>query len=195
MSSKRSSAFIPAPLPTARTLTPRPSAASSASSARRSASTTSASGTARSFGRAEPPSFARFSVSRTDQPELAASRASCLRSSAVFAIRIARPWPSLRAPASRSSSASSGRSRIRIRFESAARLRPEAPAELLLGQPEVLDQRGAGACLVHGVELLAGDVLDQRHLHALGLGLVAKERPGRFRAPLPAPRASGARRR
>ena len=46
---------------------------------------------------------------------------------------------------------------------------PEAPAELLLGQAEVLDQRRAGARLVDGVELLARDVLDQRHLHALGL--------------------------
>ena len=66
---------------------------SSASSACSSAATRSGSGTAFSFGRPVPPSFARRSVSRTDQPLRAASRASVRRASADLAIRIARPWP------------------------------------------------------------------------------------------------------
>jgi hypothetical protein len=53
---------------------------------------------------------------------------------------------------------------------------PEALAELFLRQPEILDQRGAGARLVDRVEVLAGDVLDQRRLDPARLVLVADQR-------------------
>ena len=68
--------------------------------------------------------FARRSVSRTDQPPATASRARRRRTSLPLAIRIARPWPSLSSPRASRSSASSGRSSSRIRFEIAGRVRP-----------------------------------------------------------------------
>ena len=90
--------------------------------------------------------------------------------------RIARPWPSLSSPSESSSSTSSGRSSRRIRFEIAGRVRPRRPRELLLREPEILDQRRAGARLVDRVEVLAGDVLDQRRLHPPRRVLVADHR-------------------
>ena len=54
---------------------------------------------------------------------------------------------------------------------------PDAAGELLFGEPEVLDQRRAGARLVDRIEVLADDVLDQRHLQPLGpLGLADDRR-------------------
>ena len=67
-------------------------------------------------------------------------------------------------------------------------------AELLLAQPELVEQLSAGAGRVDGVEVLADHVLDQRHLQALGLGLVADDRGDGLGRP-PGRRASGARRR
>ena len=90
--------------------------------------------------------------------------------------RIARPWPSLSSPAASSSSTSSGRSSRRTRFEIAAATAAEPAGELLLRKAEVLDQSGAGARLVHRVEVLAGHVLDQRRLQPLRLVLVADQR-------------------
>ena len=49
----------------------------------------------------------------------------------------------------------------------------DAAGELLLGDAEVVDQGGAGAGLVDGVEVLADHVLDQRRLQALVLGRAA----------------------
>ena len=98
------------------------------------------------------------------------------RTSLPFAIRIARPWPSLSSPSASSSSTSSGRSSRRIRFEIAGRVRPRRRGELLLREPELLDQRRAGAGLVDRVQVLAGDVLDQRRLHPLRRVLVADHR-------------------
>ena len=61
----------------------------------------------------------------------------------------------------------------------------EPPRELLLAQPQILDQGRAGARLVHGVQVLPGHVLDQRRLQALGLALVANDRRHRLQAGLP----------
>ena len=61
----------------------------------------------------------------------------------------------------------------------------EPPRQLLLAEPQVLDQRRAGAGLVHGVQVLARHVLDQRRLEALGLALVADDRRHRLEAGLP----------
>src|SRR5215210_4933653 len=49
---------------------------------------------------------------------------------------------------------------------------PDAPPELILAQPEVVDQRGAGPRLLDRAQILARDVLDQGELELLGvLGL------------------------
>ena len=72
---------------------------------------------------------------------------------------------------------------------------PDPPADLLARQPELLDERRAGARLLDRVQVLARHVLDQRHFE--------RSRRPRARAPAPgscavrrsAPRASGARRR
>ena len=68
----------------------------------------------------------------------------------------------------------------------------DAAADLLLAEPEVLDQGGARARLVDGVQVLAGHVLDQRGLQALRLVLVADHAPGP--SPRPASRAARQRR-
>ena len=98
-SSSRSSKWSSARMPrrAGRTRTPVPSADSSASSARASAASWSGWGT--TFGRLPASAvLARRSVSRTDQPRAAASRASARRASLPGAWRIARPWPSLSSP-------------------------------------------------------------------------------------------------
>ena len=100
-----------------------------------------------------------------------------------------------RARRSISSSASSGRSSRRSRFETATRRAADAPADLLARQPELLDERRAGARLLDRVEVLAGHVLDQRELERLGVVVRAHERRDRVQARRAAPHASGARRR
>ena len=138
---------------------------------------------------------ARRSVSRTDQPAATASRASRRRTSLPFAIRIARPWPSLSSPSDEQLQHVVGQveqpDQVRDRRAGAS----EAAGELLLREPELLDQRRAGARLVDRVEVLAGDVLDQRRLHPPRGVLVADHRRHRLRAQPRARRASGARRR
>ena len=174
------------PLRAARTRTPWPNASSSASSARSSAASWSGCGDDLRASASPRRAFARRSVSRTDQPPATASRASRRRTSLPFACRIARPWPSLSSPSASSSSTSSGRSSSRIRFEIAGRVRPRRRGELLLREPELLDQRRAGARLVDRVQVLAGDVLDQRRLHP------PRRRPRR--GPAPGPSSSPASR-
>ena len=107
------------------------------------------------------PAFARRSVSRTDQPPAAAASRQRLRSSLPWAWRIARPWPSLQRAGLEQVEDLVGQveqaDQVRDRDAAAA----EAAGELLLGEPEVLDQRRAGARLVDRVEVLARHVLDQ----------------------------------
>ena len=195
-SSSRSSKWSSARMPrrAGRTRTPVPSADSSASSARASAASWSGWGT--TFGRRRRrPSFARRSVSRTDQPRAAASRASARRASLPRAWRIARPWPSLSSPCGEQVEHLVGQveEADQVRDRRAAAAQP--PRQLLLAETQILDQRRAGARLVDRVEVLARHVLDQRGLQAL------RPRPRRGRSPAPsagrppAPPASGARRR
>ena len=114
---------------------------------------------------------------------------------ALGACRIARPWPSLSSPVGEQLEHVVGQveqpDQVRDRGPAAA----EPPRELLLREPELLDQRRAGARLVDRVEVLAGHVLDQRRLQPLGLVLVADDRRAPSRGRPPGPRASGARRR
>ena len=167
-----------------RTRTPVPSADSSASSARVSAASWSGWGT--TLGRLPAAAvFARRSVSRTDQPRAAASRASARRASLPGAWRIARPWPSLSSPCGEQVEHVVGKveEADQVRDRRAAAAQP--PRQLLLAETQILDQRRAGARLVHGVEVLARHVLDQRGLQALRLGLVPDDRGHRLQAGLP----------
>ena len=52
----------------------------------------------------------------------------------------------------------------------------DALADLLAREAELLDQRGAGARLLDGVEVLAGHVLDQRDLERGRVVVVADHR-------------------
>ena len=68
---------------------------------------------------------------------------------------------------------------------------PDAPADLLAREAELLDEQRAGARLLDRVEVLAGHVLDQRELERLGVAVRAHDRgdpvePGHLRrAPAP----------
>src|SRR6185312_3087930 len=52
----------------------------------------------------------------------------------------------------------------------------DTAGQLLFGQPEVLDQGGAGLGLIDWIEVLADHVLDQRRLQALGFRLLTDDR-------------------
>ena len=167
-----------------RTRTPVPSADSSASSARASAASWSGWGT--TLGALARGGLLGAALGLADRPAarrgLAGERAARL---VARAWRIARPWPSLSSPAASRSSTSSGRSRRRIRFEIDGAAAAQPPRQLLLAEPQILDQRRAGARLVDRVEVLARHVLDQRRLQALRLALVADDRGHRLQAGLP----------
>ena len=109
--------------------------------------------------------------------------------------RRALPWPSLSSPRLEQLERLVGQveqaDQVRDRRAAAA----DAARQLLFGEPEVLDQRGAGARLVDRVEVLADHVLDQRHLQALGLARSRGRPPAPSRGRPAGPRASGARRR
>ena len=59
---------------------------------------------------------------------------------------------------------------------------PDAQADGLARQAELLDERGAGARLLDGVEVLARHVLDERRLERLGVVALAHERRDRLEA-------------
>ena len=67
---------------------------------------------------------------------------------------------------------------------------PDAQADRLPRQPELLDERGARARLLDGVEVLAGHVLDERGLERLGV--VAGAHDGGDRLELGEPRRAPA---
>ena len=168
---------------------------SSASSARSSAASWSGCG---DDLRARGPPRRAWRGARSRAPtshRATASRASRRRTSLPFAIRIARPWPSLSSPSREQLEHVVGQveqpDQVRDRRAGAA----EAAGELLLRQPELLDQGRAGARLVDRVQVLAGDVLDQRRLHPPARRPRRGPSPGRRRARPRARRASGARRR
>ena len=75
------------------------------------------------------------------------------------------------------------------------RARPTRVGELLLGEPELVDQLAVGVRRLDRIEVLALEVLDERELELLAVRQLADDRrdplqPGRI-----APRAGGARRR
>ena len=141
-------------------------------------------------------SRARASVSRTVQPSSAAARASRRRSAWSGAISSARPWPSVSAALDEHARAPRPGGRAgACRFETATRRAADAAADLLAGEPELVDEQRAGAGLLDRVEVLAGHVLDQRELERLAV-LVRRDDRGHARpGPRAARRASGARRR
>src|SRR5262249_5287778 len=59
----------------------------------------------------------------------------------------------------------------------------DTTADLLAGEPELLDERGAGASLLDRAEVLTGHVLDQRQLERFGVVTRTHERrdPGETR--------------
>ena len=176
----------------ARTLTSRPSAASSRRPPLRAprAARGPSARVAGALRLAGLPTL--FSVSRTDHPPRRLAREAA--AGVVALAREDRAAVTLAELAGlSSSSASSGRSSSRIRFETAARLRPRRPREILFREAQVLDQRRAGPRLVDRVEVLAGHVLDQRRLKPPGSSCVADDRgdllqPGLLGGP-PAPLA------
>ena len=145
--------------------------------------------------RGAPAARARASVWRPTSPPATAARASRRRSAWSAASSSARPWPSLSWPAPRRSSTSSGRSSSRSRFETATRQRPTRRPTSSRVSPSSSTSSGAGARLLDRVEVLAGDVLDQRELERGGVVVRAHERRDRVAARRAARRASGARRR
>ena len=138
---------------------------------------------------------ARSSVWRTDQPLAAASRASRRRASWSGAMSSARPWPSDSEPSSSSISARSGRSSRRSEVRHRDTRAADTSADLVTGEPELLDQRCAGARLLERVEVLARHVLDQRELERGRVVVRADHRRDASPARRSAPHASGARRR
>ena len=72
---------------------------------------------------------------------------------------------------------------------------PDAAADLLARETQLLDQAAHGARLLDRVEVLARHVLDQRDLERRASSRVLDERRASSRGPRAARRASGARRR
>ena len=126
-------------------------------------------------------SRARRSVSRTDQPPSRASRARRRRSSWSLHSSSARPWPSVSAPRLDQLEHLVGQleQADEVRDRDAALADPAA--DLLLREPEVVDERRARARLLDRVEVLARHVLDQRQLEPLAVLGVAHDRGDRAR--------------
>ena len=147
----------------------------------------------------EPPGwshpFARRSVSRTDQPRAAASRARLRRASLPCTWRIARPWPSLSSPEASSSSTSSGRSSRRMRLEIAERLRPRRRASSSFESPRSSTSAAHARASSTGLRSSRATFSISAVCSRSRLVLVADRSPGRSAGRPRGPPASGARRR
>ena len=121
-------------------------------------------------------SRARASSVRTDQPSSAALRASRRRAAWSSASSSARPWPS------RQVAGLEQRERLVGQVEQAQEVRDgdaaaaDAQADVLAGEPELLDEGRAGARLLDRVEVLAGHVLDEGELERRRVVALAHER-------------------
>ena len=104
------------------------------------------------------------SVCRTDRPRSRASRATRRRTLWSRAWRTARPCPSESCPFSSIDSTSSGSSSRRTRFEIATRLLPDPLPDLLLGEAELVHERGACMRRLDRVQVLPRHVLDHADL-------------------------------
>ena len=107
--------------------------------------------------------FTADSVSRTDRFRATTSLATRRISASVPRASSARACPIVNRPDATSCRASSGSFRSRRTFATVARSFPTAAAMLFLRQLEVVGESTVGERLVDRVQVLALNVLDQRH--------------------------------